>query len=64
MSTSNAQPEGMDHEGAEAATAEPAGPAGYEAPRILWREPYQPLSFGISCAKVQGNPSCIAPVSS
>ena len=25
---------------------------------------YQPLSFGISCAKVQGNPSCIAPVAS
>jgi hypothetical protein len=30
----------------------------YEAPRIVWREPYEPLSFGISCAHQQGNPGC------
>ena len=30
----------------------------YEPPRIVWREPYEPLSFGISCAKQQGNPVC------
>jgi hypothetical protein len=30
----------------------------YEPPRILWSEPYQPLSFGASCAKQPGNPGC------
>jgi hypothetical protein len=30
----------------------------YEAPRIIWSEPYQPLSFGVSCAKQPGNPGC------
>ena len=30
----------------------------YEAPRITWREPYEPLSFGLSCAKQPGNPGC------
>ena len=38
-------------------TAAPMG-GGYEAPGIAWREPYQPLSFGISCAKQPGNPGC------
>lgn len=32
--------------------------AAYEAPRISWREPYQPMSFGVSCAKQPGNPGC------
>ncbi len=32
--------------------------AQYEAPRISWREPYQPMSFGVSCAKQPGNPGC------
>ena len=32
--------------------------ARYEAPRIVWREPYQPLTFGVSCAKQPGNPGC------
>jgi hypothetical protein len=31
---------------------------GYEPPRILWSEPYEPLSFGVSCAKQPGNPGC------
>lgn len=30
----------------------------YEPPRIVWREPYEPVSFGISCAFQQGNPGC------
>jgi hypothetical protein len=30
----------------------------YEAPRIVWREAYEPLSFGASCAKQPGNPGC------
>ncbi|MFI5315200.1 MAG: hypothetical protein ACHQ6T_05845 [Myxococcota bacterium] len=30
----------------------------YERPEIVWREPYDPVSFGISCAKQPGNPSC------
>ena len=30
----------------------------YEPPAITWREPYQPLSFGVSCAKQPGNPGC------
>ena len=62
MSTSAKHPDGAMAEAvSELSSTEPGG---YEAPRILWREPYQPLTFGISCAKVQGNPSCIAPVSS
>ena len=37
----------------------------YEVPSITWREPYQPLTFGISCAKQPGNPVCNAgPISS
>jgi len=27
----------------------------YERPRITWREPYEPMSFGLSCAKQPGN---------
>jgi hypothetical protein len=30
----------------------------YEPPRIAWREPYEPVSFGASCAKQPGNPGC------
>ena len=30
----------------------------YEAPRIVWTEDYEPMSFGISCAKQPGNPPC------
>ena len=30
----------------------------YEPPKIVWREPYDPISFGMSCAKQPGNPSC------
>jgi hypothetical protein len=30
----------------------------YEAPRIVWVEPYAPVSFGLSCAKQPGNPPC------
>jgi hypothetical protein len=32
---------------------------GYEAPKIVWREVYEPVSFGISCAKEPGNPPCV-----
>jgi hypothetical protein len=31
----------------------------YEPPQILWREPYEPVSFGLSCGKQPGNPACI-----
>ena len=30
----------------------------YQSPRIVWREPYQAMSFGVSCAKQPGNPGC------
>jgi hypothetical protein len=30
----------------------------YERPRVVWREAYEPVSFGVSCAKDQGNPGC------
>ena len=30
----------------------------YEAPRIVWREPYEPVAFGFSCSKQTGNPAC------
>ena len=30
----------------------------YEPPRIIWREDYQPVAFGVSCAKQPGNPGC------
>lgn len=30
----------------------------YETPRIVWAEAYEPMSFGISCAKQPGNPGC------
>ena len=33
-------------------------PPRYEPPMIVWREPYEPLSFGISCAKIPGTPGC------
>jgi hypothetical protein len=32
----------------------------YEPPAIKWREPYEPVSFGVSCALVPGNPQCEA----
>ena len=30
----------------------------YEPPKITWREAYEPMSFGLSCAKQPGNPGC------
>ncbi len=30
----------------------------YARPEIVWREPYEPMGFGISCAKQPGNPQC------
>jgi hypothetical protein len=30
----------------------------YTPPSILWREPYEPVTFGMSCAKDTGNPGC------
>jgi len=37
---------------------EPAMTRPYEPPRIIWREPYEPVSFGVSCALVSGFPPC------
>ncbi len=35
----------------------------YAPPRIVWRERYEPVSYGISCAKQPGNPGCnVGPV--
>jgi len=31
----------------------------YEPPRITWREPYEPVSFGVSCTRQPGNPQCV-----
>ena len=31
----------------------------YEPPCIVWREAFEPVSFGVSCAKEPGNPPCI-----
>lgn len=46
------------------ASGEPKKRKAYEAPRVVWREPYEPMSFGISCAKQPGNPQCMqGPVS-
>lgn len=30
----------------------------YEPPKIAWRELYEPVSSGFSCAKQPGNPGC------
>ncbi len=30
----------------------------YEPPRIAWREPYAPVTSGVSCAKQPGTPGC------
>ena len=45
------------------AAATRTGPAApprrpYAAPQIVWREPYEPVSFGVSCARQPGNPGC------
>ena len=32
----------------------------YEPPRIVWREDFEPVSFGVSCAKEPGNPPCVS----
>ena len=31
----------------------------YDPPRIVWREAYEPVSFGVSCAREPGNPPCV-----
>ncbi len=41
-----------------AAPEEPTAPRRYQKPAIIWREPYEPMSFGVSCAKQPGNPGC------
>ena len=33
----------------------------YEPPRIVWREDYEPVAFGVSCAKQPGNGGCVPP---
>jgi hypothetical protein len=32
----------------------------WEAPAVLWDEPFMTTVFGLSCAKVEGIPDCIA----
>lgn len=31
---------------------------GYEPPSIVWEERYEPVGFGVSCARQEGNPGC------
>ncbi len=31
----------------------------YEPPAIAWQEPYEPVGFGISCARLEGQFDCI-----
>jgi hypothetical protein len=33
--------------------------ARYEPPKIVWREPYLPVTAAVSCAKQPGNPPCV-----
>ena len=30
----------------------------YESPAIVWEEDYRPTAFGLSCAKLPGDPPC------
>lgn len=36
----------------------PEPPEPYEAPAVLWEEPYDPVGLAISCADYEGNPAC------
>jgi hypothetical protein len=42
----------------EPAASAPSSTTSYEAPAIAWEEPYEPVGFGVSCAKEEGNPGC------
>ena len=33
----------------------------YSPPAISWSEPYEPVGFGVSCAKQEGNPASCFP---
>ena len=30
----------------------------FSPPKIMWREPYEPVSFGLSCARFPGQGGC------
>ncbi len=47
-----------DREPAKAATPLPARRP-YARPQIAWREAYEPVAFGVSCAREPGNPGCL-----
>jgi hypothetical protein len=32
--------------------------APYDPPKIVWREPYLPVTAAVSCARQPGNPPC------
>ena len=38
---------------------QPNEPPAYEPPRIVWRESFEPVVFGASCAKEPANPGCL-----
>jgi hypothetical protein len=42
----------------KAPAANPPKKRPYAAPKVIWREPYRPQTFGVSCAKQSGNPGC------
>ncbi len=46
------------NEGPETTTPED-GETAYEAPAIVWEEPYEPVGFGVSCTQFEGNPGCL-----
>jgi hypothetical protein len=47
-----------ERDGSDRPAGVKTGRIAYEPPRIVWREPYEPVSFGVSCAHEPGNPGC------
>ena len=39
-------------------TSKPEAKKPYERPEMVWEEIYEPIAFGVSCAKEPGNPQC------
>ena len=38
--------------------SKPAQRRPYERPRVVWREAYEPIAFGLSCVKQPGAGQC------
>ena len=50
--------EGSDDEAGTGVDSSPPAKLAYDPPRVIWREAFEPVAFGISCAKQPGNPQC------